>query len=321
MPVEIVRVDTPSPWQARWGRLASPGGALARGLFAERLRACAADADIVHMVELHAASAQQLVDRPTVVQLHCLTLRDREIRYPWRREDRTSLELLRTERRVRRRASWLLVNSTEMADALAGKTPRSRIVVAPLALDPRHYVPRASLESPVAGLIGTARWPPTANAVKRLLARVWPLVLERRPDARLILAGAGMEASAFGPHASLPGVEWRGQVPSATAFLRELGLLLYPLTAGSGAKVKVLEALALGIPVVTTRDGAEGLGSRDGVVVEVDDARIADSAVALLGDLGARRAAGARAHENFMSNHIPEPAAAPVVELYERVLA
>jgi polysaccharide biosynthesis protein PslH len=321
LPVEIVRVPLPSPRRARWESLAHPGRVLASGPFAQRLRERAAGADVVHLVELHAALAVRHLDRPTLVQLHCLTRRDREIRGPWTREDRVTLELARAERKARRRASWMLVNSPEVAAELAGKMARSRLTVAPLALDPSHYGERAPLEHPVAGLIGTARWPPTANAVRRLLARVWPLVLERRPSARLILAGAGMEASAFGALADLPGVEWRGHVASATDFLRELGVLLYPLSAGSGAKVKVLEALALGLPVVTTTEGAEGLAEHGGVAVHDDDARIAQAAVALLDDVHDRRMAGARAHENFLTNHTPKVAAAPVVDLYERMIA
>ncbi|HEX5853627.1 MAG TPA: glycosyltransferase family 4 protein [Solirubrobacteraceae bacterium] len=321
LPVELVRVESLSPWRVRRDRLANPAGGLAHGRFAQRLKALAADADIVHLIEVHAASTIRVFDRPTVVQLHCLTLRDREIRRLWKPEDRDSLELLRAERRACRRADWLLVNSREVADGLPGRVPRERIAIAPLALDPEHYAPSARLEQPVAGLIGTASWPPTANAVRRLLTRVWPLVLERRPDARLILAGAGMEAAAFGAGADLTGVEWRGPVPSASDFLRELGVLLYPLTAGSGAKVKVLEALALGVPVVSTREGAEGLGDLGGVVVEEDDVRLAEATVALLEDPDARRAAGARARASFIANHTPVPAAGPVVDLYERMVA
>lgn len=318
--VEMVRVEIPSRWRARWNWLVNPAGALADGPFAERVRALSREADIVHLVELHAAGAVGDLGRPTVQQLHCLTLRDREIRRPWRHEDRVSIGLLRAERAARRRADQVLVNSNEVADALERHVPRSRITVAPLALDPAHYTSQASLGQPVAGLIGTARWPPTANAVVRLLTRVWPLVRERRPTARLILAGSGMQASAFAGISQQDGVEWRGHVNSATDFLRELGLLLYPLSAGSGAKVKVLEALALGVPAVTTRDGAEGLLDRAGVLVEEDDLRIAEAAVSLMDDGEARRAAGARARANFLANHTPAVTAEPVVELYRRMM-
>jgi len=317
--IELVRVEL-SRWQGRWRRLAHPGDALIGGRFAQRLRALAADVDIVHLVEASTAGALGMLERPAVLQLHNLTLRDRERWRLWTREDRDALEILRSERRALRRAEWVLVNSPELAAGLPRRIPSSHRAVAPLALDAAHYARRASLEQPVAGLIGTAKWPPTTNAVRRLLTRVWPLVLERRPSARLELAGEGMEAATFGAAADLPGVLWRGRVPSASDFLRELGVLLYPLTSGSGVKVKVLEALALGVPVVSTREGAEGLLDHRGVVVEEDDERIADAAVALLDDLAARREAGAEAHENFLANHTPAVAALPVVELYERII-
>jgi polysaccharide biosynthesis protein PslH len=302
-------------------RLANPGGALGRGEFVRRLRARAADVDVVHYFDIRAAAAHRVVECPAILQIDCLTLRDRRIRTLWRREDRIAIELLRAERRARRHARWLLANSAEVAAELCAAHGRAQVAVAPLTLDPASYPRRATLERPVAGLIGTARWPPTANAVHRLLTGVWPRVLERRPDARLVLAGRGMDAAAFGAPARLPGVEWRGEVPSAGELLGELGLLLYPLTAGSGMKVKVLESLALGLPVVSTPDGAEGLVDRGGVFVEVDDRRLAAAALALIEDGELRAAAGARAHENFMRHHTPTAVAETVAGLYERMLA
>lgn len=318
-PVELVPVEL-SRWRGRWRRLAHPGSVLIGGRFAERLCELAADADIVHLFETSVAGALSMLERPTVLQVHCLTARDRDSWRPWRREDRDALELLRTERRGLRRADWLLVNSRELAAELPRRLPASHTALAPLALDGAHYLPRASLEHPVAGLIGTANWPPTRNAVRRLLSRVWPLVLERRPTATLALAGNGMDAGVFGADAQLAGVQWHGRVPSASDFLRELGVLLYPPSSGSGTKVKVLEALALGVPVVSTPAGAEGLADHGGVVVERDDAQLAAATVALLDDAHARRDTGARAHANFLANHTPSVAALPVVELYERML-
>src|SRR6185436_16886908 len=277
------------------------------------------DFDVVHFVELNAATLISLVDRPAVTQIHCLTRRDRDIRPPWTRDGRIALELLRAERRIFRRSRWLLVNSSEVAEPLARMIPHAEVVAAPLPLDPASYAPRAALDAPVAGLIGTAAWPPTANAVERLLTRVWPRVLERRPDARLLLAGFGMERAAFAHLPDLPGVEWRGTVDSATAFLGELGLLLYPLDRGSGAKIKVLEALALGVPVVTTPDGAEGIGGDGGLVVATADDELADATARLLGDADARATAGAAAHETFCEHHAPAPATVPLLELYERM--
>jgi polysaccharide biosynthesis protein PslH len=319
--LEMISVEFPTRSQARRERLLHPKSMLARGPFAERLRELAREADIVHFVEAQTAVALGIVKKPAVVQLHFLTRRDRKITGPWSREGRISIELLRAETSVRRRAHWLLANSPEVAQQLRASAPGADVSVAPLALDPAYYAPRAKLAEPVAGLIGTARWPPTRRAVERLLTCVWPLVKERRHDARLLLAGQDMERAKF-PH--LPdqaGVEWRATVPSASGFLGELGALAYPLTSGSGVKVKVLEALALGVPVVTTHEGAEGLGGFGGVTVETDDLRLADALVALLDDPAARRAAGEAAHRTFREHHTPLVAAAPVVDLYQRMLA
>ncbi|HEU4702450.1 MAG TPA: glycosyltransferase family 4 protein [Conexibacter sp.] len=319
LPVELAPIAHPSRARTRWLRFARPYGLLPTTSFGPLVRERARDADVVHFVELASASLIPLVDRPAVAQIHCLTRRDRDIRPPWTNDGRTALELLRAERRLCRRARWLLVNSQEVAAPLAAMAPEAHVAVAPLPLDPDSYAPRAPLDAPVAGLIGTAVWPPTANAVERLLRTVWPRVLERRPDARLLLAGFGMEREAFAHLPDLPGVEWRGTVPSATDFLRELGVLLYPLGRGSGAKIKVLEALALGVPVVTTPDGAEGIGDGGGLVVDVDDGALADATIALLGDDAARRAAGDAAFATFANHHAPLPATEPLLELYERM--
>jgi glycosyltransferase involved in cell wall biosynthesis len=321
LPIEAVRTAHPSRARTRWLRFARPYGVLETTTFAPLVQERAREFDVVHFVELSAATLIPLVDRPALTQIHCLTRRDRDIRPPWTSEGREAIELLRAERRIFGASRWLLVNSHEVAEPLRKLAPHAQVTAAPLPLDPLSYTPRAPLDAPVGGLIGTAVWPPTANAVERLLTRVWPLVLERRPQARLLLAGFGMEREAFPHLPDLPGVEWRGTVDSATDFLRELGVLLYPLGRGSGAKIKVLEALALGVPVVTTPDGAEGIGGRGGLVVETADGALADAATELLDDAAARQAAGTAAYDTFLDHHAPQPATVPLLELYERMAA
>ena len=173
LPVEAIAVEFPSIWQARRDRLLNPNGLLTRGAFAERLQELAEDADLVHFVEAQAAVAMGLVDCPSLVQIHFLTRRDREIGWPWRRDTRIAIELLRAERRVCGKARWLLANSTEVAKGLALIAPHAQVSVAPVALDPGFYVPRAPLQSSVVGLIGMARWPPTKRAVGNVLCAMF----------------------------------------------------------------------------------------------------------------------------------------------------
>lgn len=319
--VAVAHVDYSSPMRARWDRLVAPYSLFGRGAFGERLRALAREADVVHIHGIGAGALLPLIASPSVAQLDCVTRRDRDIGRPWTRDGRIAIEMLRAERLTRRRARWLLASSDEVAEDFARSAPQAHVMTAPLALDPEHYPARASLDEPIAGLIGTASWPPTANAVERLVTSVWPRVLERRHGARLLLAGERMEPATFSHLPSPPGVEWLGRVESATTFLTSLGVLLYPVTRGSGAKIKVLEAMLLGVPVVTTAHGAEGILGEGGMVVEADDEALARATDQLLADTDSRRQLGAAAHARFMAHHAPLPASEPVLALYERMLA
>jgi glycosyltransferase involved in cell wall biosynthesis len=321
LPAESAYVEYPGRWRARLDRVVAPYGAFARGEFGKRLAALASDADLVHMHGIASAAMLPLISAPALVQLDCVTRRDRDIGPLWTREGRISLETLRAERRTCRRARWLLASSEEVASELAREAPHARSHHAPLSLDPAYYPGRAALTDGAVGLIGTARWPPTANAVQRLLTRVWPLVRERRPAARLLLAGSGMEREAFAHLPSPAGVEWLGRVPSADAFLTGLGALLYPVQRGSGAKVKVLESMLLGVPVVTTTPGAEGIDGSGGIVVADDDRALADATCELIDDVAARRSAAEQARLRFDAHHTPAMATVPVLDVYERILA
>jgi glycosyltransferase involved in cell wall biosynthesis len=317
LPVEIVEVPPETPgWRGRLERVERPRGHLSRGTFGARVRALAADVDVVHLEETQTGWCSAGLRAPAVVHVHHLALADRGWPAPWTAEFRKLLELVLSEHAVARRHRYLLASSSRVAAQLRRWAPRTEVVVAPLTLDPALYPPVPLDGPPVAGIIGTAAWPPTRAATLRLLERVWPAILRDLPGARLRVAGRGM-ASLVGPEAPA-GVEIVGDVASAADFLSGLSLLLYPLPRGSGMKVKVLESIASGLPVVTTADGAEGIDA-GGVVVRDDDHGLAAAAHELLADVAARRDAGHAARSAFLSRYAPAPATAPVADLYRRM--
>jgi len=227
------------------------------------------------------------------------------------------LEFELAERAAIHRHRYFIAASPRVAAELRRRKPSARVEVVPFCLDPRDY-PSAPLDGPpVAGLVGTATWPPTRNAMERLLADVWPEVRRRQPKARLAIAGRGTEE--FAKDAG-EGVEVLGEIPSAVAFLRSLSLLLYPLERGSGIKVKTLESIAVGLPVVTTALGAEGVDGGDGIVVAETTDRLAAAAAAILGDPTERRQRGAAAREAFERRYAPVPATEPLADLYRQML-
>ena len=149
------------------------------------------------------------------------------------------------------------------------------IMVLPIALDLEEVtvVPRSPNANHVL-YIGTMFWPPNSDGVMWFLHRVWPLIRAQRPDAFFDIVGArppkGIARFNSGPF----GVNVKGYVEDPTPFLKHAAVMVVPLRAGGGMRVKILTALGNGLPVVTSSIGCEG--------IEVEDGRhllIADTAI------------------------------------------
>ena len=208
----------------------------------------------------------------------------------------------RAERYLLRRYPTISTLTQRLTDRVRELSPRSAVHTVPLGLDLDLYPFEAggapSGEGPVVGLIGSFHWEPTLSAAVRLLTRLWPEIRRRVPAARLQVVGREAR-KALAAYAGTPGAMFFEDVPDAIPYFRSSDVLLYAPSRGSGMKVKVLEAFALGVPVVTTAEGVEGIEAVDGVHAGVceDDAGLIDRAVALLedADLRERRRVAARA--------------------------
>ena len=102
LPVEVVDVPPPGPFQARLQRVRRPLGELT-GAFAERVRAAAADADLVHLEETETAWCDEGIEQPSLVHLHYLARLDRDLGAPWSKQFREVLDATRAERAAVRR--------------------------------------------------------------------------------------------------------------------------------------------------------------------------------------------------------------------------
>ena len=316
LPVELVPVAPLSEWRGRLGRIRRPRGELA-GAFAARVAEAAEEVDVVHLDQVETVWCAEALTKPSALHVHYLARLDRPFGAPWRRQFRDVLDSVRIERRALRSVRHLVASSPLVAEQLRRRAPNAEVTLAPLSLDLDLYCPAPLDGPPTAGLIGTADWPPTAAAIRLLLDDVWPRVRRRAPEAKLVLAGRGTGRLGL---SSAPRVELAGEVDSARGLFRRLSLLLFPLPRGSGMKVKVLEALASGVPVVTTPAGAEGIAPSSGVIVETEPERLAAAAAELLIDKRARRERGAAARADFERLYAPGPATEPLVELYRRMV-
>lgn len=318
--VQRVPVVADTGPRARVAHLRRPLGDLARTAMREAVRDAASGVDVIHLDRSDTAWLDEGLAIPAVMSLHYRARLDRSFGWPpWRAENRELLLFRALERSAIRRHRWLVASSEPVAAAIRRDRPGADVTVVPLTLDPGAYRPAPLDGPPVAGIIGTASWVPTRDAIERLVADIWPMVRREVPDARLLVAGRGTD-ECFSQDVG-PGFEVVGEVPSSQEFLRGLSVLLYPVRRGSGMKVKVLEAMAIGLPVVTTLQGAEGVVTHDGVVVCGEDTALVDAAASVLSDEAARRARAAAGRAAFLRSYSPVAATAPLRELYERVLA
>lgn len=118
--------------------------------------------------------------------------------------------------------------------------------------------------------LGSFRHDPNRVALDWFIRRVLPLVLARQPDAKLVVAGSDPPP----PHTyadSAAALEMRGHVEDVREPLARYAVFVCPILSGSGVRVKLLEAFAAGIPVVSTRIGAEGLATVDGELCALAD--------------------------------------------------
>ncbi|HXS37012.1 MAG TPA: glycosyltransferase family 4 protein [Flavipsychrobacter sp.] len=136
------------------------------------------------------------------------------------------------------------------------------IQVAPFALD--IHKPHVAQQEEWNGYhIGAMDWIPNAESISWLLTEVWPRLHKVLPEFKFFFAGRNMPASF---KKNLPeGVTCVGEVADADKFIADKKILIVPLRSGSGIRVKILEAMAVGKIVISTDIGIQGINAQPNV--------------------------------------------------------
>ena len=111
--------------------------------------------------------------------------------------------------------------------------------------------------------LGSMNWQPNIDAVHYLIHVLFPELLLSVPDAKLHLAGSHSQKQNLRPE-----ISQHGFVVDYISFYQDHGILVSPISISSGVRIKILEALANGIPVLTTTEGAKGIDLEDQMMVE-----------------------------------------------------
>lgn len=160
--------------------------------------------------------------------------------------------------------SQVLATSPQDAETVRTIAPGARVTVYPNAL-PSTPLP-AQLDEEAVVFSGNMEYHPNVTAVCFFREQVWPLLRERWPN--LVWRLVGRNPQAVARYTSGDGrIQVVGPVENAVAELARSRLAVVPLLSGSGTRLKILEAWAAGLPVVSTTIGAEGLPITDGQTV------------------------------------------------------
>jgi len=164
---------------------------------------------------------------------------------------------------------------------------------------PRHNQPQTAQLA----FTGVMNYHPNAEGCIWFVEEILPRIRARHPEARFAIIGAHPTA-AVRALARVPGVEVTGFVQDTREHLRRASVSVAPLRIARGIQNKVLEAMAMGLPVVGTTSATQGVGARDAehYFVRDDEQSFADAVVALLDDAGLRSTT-ARAGRLFVERH------------------
>ena len=157
-------------------------------------------------------------------------------------------------------------------------------------------------DEPRALMLADWSWPANLEALRMLLDG-WSRVRARVPGATLLVAGRGA------PDVAGDGVRVIGPVARTVDAMAEAAVLAFPCPPTSGPKLKVLDACAAGLPVVTTAAGAEGLAVPAGSVATADAAGYLDVLADVLADPGRRATMAETARGAVLAHHAPAVAA------------
>ena len=209
---------------------------------------------------------------------------------PWQR-------IAHLEREVWQRAAVCAAVSSEDADHIRNVCPSANVRWSPNGSD--HFgvidpLAERPVEQHAGGLtvtfVGNYTYPPTGDAAWRTLTEIWPPVAAAVPDATLMLAGEGLTGDLLRAASRTPRVVPRGRVSAVSDVLDGSHIALAPIRVGGGVKVKVLEAIARGCPLVGTSVATQGLSDAlcAALVIRDDSEAFAAEVIDLLRN-GARR--------------------------------
>ena len=210
-----------------------------------------------------------------------------------------------------------VVVSERDSQELVRINPALKVTVIPNGVDTYEFRPRPVQRIPALLFVGNYEYAPNVDAALRLATEIFPAVQARIPQAHLWLVG----------HAPPPElttlasdtIRVTGRVPDVRPYLARASAFVSPLRLGAGIKNKILEALAMGCPVVATPLSLDGIAVRDGQeAIAADGKAMIDAIVRLLEDSDLRTTLSSNGRKLIESRYSWDHVAEQYEHLYKK---
>lgn len=207
----------------------------------------------------------------------------------------------------------------EAMDSVGAKQRESSITVIPIAVDGDEVVPvQRRLDADHILHIGTMYWPPNIDGVKWFINDVLPIMRAQKPDVVFDVVGARPPQELLDLSKADSRINVTGYVDDPTPYLQSAGVMVVPLRAGGGMRVKILNAMAQALPIVTTTLGCEGIAVKQGEHVLIADtpAAFADAVLKVLNDRALADVLGCAGRRLIDSTYDYRAACQPLEDVY-----
>jgi len=216
------------------------------------------------------------------------------------------------ELRLLAAADTVIAIQRDEAAMLRRELPHQQVIVAPIAAAPVAEPQEGTAE--IVLFVGSST-APNNDGIGWFIETCWPVVRAERPNAQLVIAGSVCNAVSCVP----PATRLLGVVDDLDRLYTDASIVISPLRAGSGLKVKLIEGLSKGKAMVVTSTTLQGVSEVLSGCVRVEDtaSRFASAVIALLGDVEGRKRLGAGGLQAVAQHFSPEHAYADIVAAIE----
>lgn len=231
------------------------------------------------------------------------------------------LKVRHTERQAWKRYDGCVVTSERERSHMTAVVPGKLTVAVPNGVDLGRFAPQREVSTSGLVFTGLMSYRPNIDAVTYFVRKILPLIHRTRPAETFTIVGWGITdevRALLGP--LVIATSW---VPDVRPYLASAGAVVAPVRIGSGTRLKVLEALAMARPLVSTSLACEGLGLESGshLLVADNPSRFAEAVIRVLEDRSLADRLGAAGRQLMESRYGWDAATAQLEEFHDRVLA